>query len=78
MRNGILLFLLAPLFLAAWAKTDASELPLENYAVRIVHGRPDDPSKIPRTGNAGIYLGGGLVLTAAHVAGSPLNPILFT
>lgn len=74
MRNGTRFVLLIPLLLVALGKADAGELPLEKYAVRIVHGRPDDPSKIPHTGNAGIYLGDGLVLTAAHVAGSQLSP----
>jgi hypothetical protein len=41
---------------------------LDLYAVGIVHGGPGDSV---RTGNTGIYLGRGLVLTAAHVAGSP-------
>ncbi|HXP97696.1 MAG TPA: trypsin-like peptidase domain-containing protein [Telmatospirillum sp.] len=44
---------------------------LGHYAVRIGHGGPGDSGQ---SGNAGLYLGRGLVLTAAHVAGS--SPLL--
>ncbi len=43
----------------------------ESYGLRVVHGPVKDPRTVPASGNSGIYLGGGLVLTAAHVAGNP-------
>jgi hypothetical protein len=47
---------------------------LRQYAVRVIHGLPGEIDQIAQTGNAGLYLGRGLVLTAAHVAGHQLSP----
>lgn len=51
----------------------AAAADLDAYVIRIYRGHPASPSALPRQGNAGIYLGQGLILTAAHVAGSPTD-----
>jgi hypothetical protein len=48
---------------------------LAGYAVRVVRTVPETVGKVAVTGNAGVYLGHGLVLTAAHVAGDPYSPL---
>jgi len=60
--------------LLPWVSASAD---FDGYIVRIHRGRPNSVSEIGLAGNAGVYLGDGLVLTAAHVAGKPDGTSLF-
>lgn len=51
--------------------TRSAEADFDDFVVRVYRGAPETVSAIGVAGNAGIYLGEGLVLTAAHVSGSP-------
>jgi hypothetical protein len=61
-------FLAGGLCLACLAR-DSVEFPsIELYSVRIIHLEDTPLRRMASTGNAGIFIGNGLVLTAAHVA----------
>jgi hypothetical protein len=68
-----LLFVLIGCFLTAISPTALAgvlaDADLDLHVVRILRTLPADISKVGHTGNAGVLLGKGLVLTAAHVIG---------
>jgi hypothetical protein len=64
MRVSTLLSVIAAIVLSGSAHAEEGDDSLQDYGVQIVR-----TPKQPGTGGSGIYLGNGVVLTAAHVAG---------